>query len=64
MNLTTEFGRYDRAAVQARAREISKARGPMEWGEALTLAYREASDELRARFNPAPVIAIKRKVAA
>lgn len=64
MNLVSEFGRYDRAAVQGRAREIRAQRGPMEWGEALTLAYREASDELRARFNPPSVMAIKRKVAA
>lgn len=48
--LVTEFGRYDRAAVVLRAREIM-FETPMEWGAAMSKAYREASEELRARFN-------------
>lgn len=62
MSLVTEFGRYDRAAVVARARELHPQ---MEWGAAMAKSYREASVELRERFNrhtTVPGVAI-RKVA-
>lgn len=62
MSLVTEFGRYDRAAVTSRAQEIYRA-GLMEWGAARARAYREASAELRERFNrttTVPISAIRR----
>lgn len=46
--LITDYGRRDRAAVIARAKELHAR---MEWGAAVTQANREASEELRARFN-------------
>jgi len=59
MNLITEFGRRDRAAIIARAKELHAR---MEWGAAVAHAHREASEELRARFNRSttiPLIRIK-----
>lgn len=59
MSLITEFGRRDRAAIIARAKEHHRL---MEWGAAVIKAQREASDELRAKFNRSttmPLIAIK-----
>lgn len=65
MNLITEFARRDRAAIIARAKEHHRV---MEWGAAVLKANREASDELRERFNrhsTAPGISISaRKQAA
>lgn len=55
--LVTEFGRYNRAAVIACAQNYHR-NGPMEWGAALSRAYREASDELRLRFGRHSTIAI------
>jgi hypothetical protein len=46
--LVTEFGRFDRAAIILRAQEHQLS---MEWAAALSKAYREASQELRERFN-------------
>lgn len=48
VNLISEFGRRDRAAVIARAKELHARMG---WDAAMAQAHREASDELRARFN-------------
>lgn len=48
MSLVTEFGRRDRAAIIARAKEHHRF---MEWGAAVLKAQREASAELRERFN-------------
>lgn len=62
MSLCTDFGRYDRAAVIERAKLHHRE---MEWAAALGKAYREASTELRERFNrhtTVPAVAI-RKVA-
>lgn len=46
--LITPYGRRDRAAIVARARELHAR---MEWSAAMAHAHREASEELRARFN-------------
>lgn len=60
MNLVSEFGRVNRSAVTARAQEIYYSAGAqMKWGDARAQAYREAANQLRARFNPPPKIAIK-----
>lgn len=61
MNLITEYGRRDRAAVIARAKELHQR---MEWGAAVKQAHREASDELRERFNRVSTVPAIRKVAA
>lgn len=63
MSLTTEFGRFDRHAVTLRALEIHQREG-VTWQQALTTAYREASAEMRARFNPASPVAIRKTEAA
>lgn len=55
MNLITEFGRRDRAAIIARAKELHAR---MEWCAAVKQAHREASDELRLRFGRHSTIAI------
>lgn len=60
MQLITEYGRRDRAAVIARAKEHHQF---MEWGAAVLKANREASDELRARFNRHTTIAICKEAA-
>lgn len=54
--LVTEFGRFNRAAVITRAQHHHR-NGPMEWGAALSRAYREASEELRLRFGRHTTIA-------
>lgn len=59
--LVTEFGRYDRAAVIIRAKELHRS---MEWGAAVTQSWREAAAELRARFNRHSTIAASRVKAA
>ena len=57
MTLITEFGRRDRAAIIARAKELHAR---MEWNAAVRQANREASDELRARFNRHSAVAAQR----
>jgi hypothetical protein len=52
--LVTELGRYDRAAIVARAQEIYRGGAP-GWGAAMSAAYREASEELAARQAPPPL---------
>lgn len=62
MSLITVYGRRDRAAITARAKELHAR---MEWGAAVAYANREASAELRARFNRSTTIPLIRiKVAA
>lgn len=60
MNLITPYGRFDRAAVTERAQQIYRA-DTMTWAEARSAAYAEASDELRARFNPRSAISAARE---
>ena len=65
--LTTELGRYDRAAIVARAREIHRSDANKRvWGAAMSQAYREASAELAARSAPSALSARQqeRRVAA
>lgn len=45
MNLINEFGRYDRAGVTQRARELYAA-GGRAWGDARAEAYRQARAEI------------------
>jgi len=60
MILITPFGRYDRASVIGRAKELCSDGAP--WKEALSQAYREASTQLRAYYSHrASKIAIKRE---
>lgn len=54
MSLVTEYGRLDRAAITARAREIYYAGNGVTWADARRQAHREASAELRAYFSPEP----------
>lgn len=61
--LVDEHGRYSRASIMQRAQQIHRA-GLMEWAAARSKAYREASEELRARFNrvsTVPAIAIRKQ---
>lgn len=62
MSLVTEFARYDRAGVIARAKQIYYGQ-PINWETALSQAWAEASAELRARFNPRSTVSAERKVA-
>lgn len=56
MSLVTEYGRLDRAAITARAREIYYAGNGVTWADARRQAHREASAELRDYFRPQPIL--------
>lgn len=53
MSLVTEWGRYDRAGITERAKELYAA-GDRTWDAARAEAYAEA----RRVLNPVPTIAI------
>lgn len=60
MTLISEYGRINRAAIVARARQIYAT--THDWTAAMRRAHEEASAQLRAHFRPAP-IAIRREAA-
>lgn len=63
MILVTPYGRYDRASVVARAKKLQRREGK-SWADAMSAAYREASDQLRAYYNRPSRVAINQATEA
>ena len=54
ISLITEYGRYDRAAITARAKELYRGRGSMTWADARSAAYGEAKEQIRSQQYTRP----------